>query len=465
MNKIPIFLIAGYTRISLDEAHQRYSLSAQEDRIREYIKSHSKDGYVLFKIYSDQKSGGSLDRPGLQGLLKDAEKGRFQAILIVKTDRLCRNLADQIYLIEQLKRWGIRLLATDEDIDLETPDGITWTQIRGAFNEAERRRISYRTRMGMDKKAQLGEWCGGYVPFGYSHNKVEKALVPDDEQKAIVEEIFHLYSNERVGAKGIAVKLNKKGHRTRSGNYFSTASVLAIITNPIYAGQIRRKEKIFPGKHKPLIGKKTFDKAQAILSERRGNLSLRRSNSSNYLLSGLLHCERCGRWLVGKCAHGRGGIYTYYVCWGKLKYGECDLNALPQVAVDKAILIQIKKVFQNEVLIKRILNKVKVKLNKKLPKKVAELKSLEREMQRKETIKRRYRAAFETGSLDPQEFGSRVSELDEETQLLRQREVQLKDELTNLKVQPVTFKDIQEMMGRFEKVIMSAPPSETKGPS
>ncbi len=278
MSKIPIFLIAGYTRISLDEAHQRYSLSAQGDRIREYIKSHSKDGYLLYKIYSDQKSGGSLDRPGLQELLKDAEEGRFQAIL----------------------------------------------------------------------------------------------------------------------------------------------------------------------------------------SERRGNLSLRRSNSSNYLLSGLLHCERSGGRLVGKCAHGRRGIYSYYVCQDKLRYGECDLDALPQVAVDEAILLQIEEVFQNEALIKRILSKVKVKLNKKLPKKVAELKSLEREMQRKETITRRYRGAFEVGSLDAQEFGFRVSELNEEIQLLRQREVQLKDELINLKVQPVTFKDIQEMMERFEKVIMSAPPSETK---
>ena len=62
---------------------------------------------------------------------------------------------------------GYIRISTDEDIDLESPDGIPWTQIRGAFNEAERRKISYRTKMGMRKKASLGGWCGGYTPLGY----------------------------------------------------------------------------------------------------------------------------------------------------------------------------------------------------------------------------------------------------------------------------------------------------------
>lgn len=102
-----------------------------------------------------------MDRPALQNLLEDAERGLFDVILVVKLDCLCRRLVDQLYLTEQFQKWGKKLAAVDEDIDLETPDGNTWTQIRGAFNEAERRKISYRTKMGMRKKASLGGWCGG----------------------------------------------------------------------------------------------------------------------------------------------------------------------------------------------------------------------------------------------------------------------------------------------------------------
>lgn len=156
MNKAKIVNVAGYIRISTDEEHQPYSLSAQEDRIREYVRSRGKEGYSISKIYRDQRSAASLDRPSLQNLLEDAEKSYFDVVLVVKMDRLCRNLADQLWLTEHFQKWGIRLEATDEPIDLETPDGITWTQIRGAFNEAERRKISYRTKMGMRKKATWG---------------------------------------------------------------------------------------------------------------------------------------------------------------------------------------------------------------------------------------------------------------------------------------------------------------------
>ncbi|GAI12698.1 unnamed protein product, partial [marine sediment metagenome] len=123
-------------------------------------------------------------------------------------DRLCRNLADQLWLTEHFQKWGIRLEATDELIDLETPDGITWTQIRGAFNEAERRKISYRTKMGMRKKASLGGWCGGYTPLGYRYDKSTKTLIPDLDEKQIVERVFYLYAEKKMGLKSIAVSLN-----------------------------------------------------------------------------------------------------------------------------------------------------------------------------------------------------------------------------------------------------------------
>jgi site-specific DNA recombinase len=142
MNEARLVKVAGYIRISTDEERQRYSLSAQEDAIRKYVESHRRQGYRLFRIYPDQKSAASLGRPALQHLLEDAERGLFDVILVVKLDRLCRRLADQLYLTEQFQKWDIKLEATDDGIDLETPDGITWAQIRGAFNEAERRKIS-----------------------------------------------------------------------------------------------------------------------------------------------------------------------------------------------------------------------------------------------------------------------------------------------------------------------------------
>jgi len=408
MKERKIIKVVGYIRISTDEEHQPYSLSAQEERIREYVRLRKREGYRIFKIYSDQKSGATLDRPGLQSLISDAEKGLFDVVLIVKMDRLWRNLADQLYLIEQFQKLGIRLEATDEDIDLEIPDGITWAQIRGAFNEAERRKISYRTKMGMRKKASLGGWCGGYTPFGYSYDKYAKTLTPNEEEAPLIKEIFYLYVTKKMGAKSIATYLNKKGVRTRAGYPFSTSRIISIITNPIYTGKIRWDGKIYPGTHQAIIDEKTFNEAQTILARRREDPSLRRSNSSNYLLSGLLHCERCGRYMVGVNAHGRNDVYHYYACPGRFKYGECQMKNLPKEKIEKIILTQIRGIFKDDALLQRILKKVNIKIIEKLPKKKAELKNLEKEILKRKNIIQRYLLAFESGKMDAVSCNDRV---------------------------------------------------------
>jgi len=462
MKEQKIIKVAGYIRISTDEEHQPYSLSAQEERIKEYVRSRKKESYRLFKIYSDQKSAATLDRPALKDLLKDAEKGLFDMVLIVKMDRLWRNLADQLYLTEQFQKLGIKLEATDENIDLETPDGITWAQIRGALNEAERRKISYRTKMGMRKKASSGEWCGGYTPFGYSYNKLTKTLAINEDEVSTVKEIFYLYVTKKLGAKSIATYLNRKGIRTRGGYSFSTSRIISIITNPVYTGKIKWDGEIYSGTHEAIVDEKTFNEAQAILNTRRGNPSLRRSNSSCYLLSGLLYCEMCGRHMVGVNAHGRNDIYRYYACPGRFKYGECAMQSLPKEKVEKAILSQIKDIFRNETILKRICKRVRKKMSERIPKKKAELKNLEKEILKRKNIIQRYLLAFEAGKMNAESCNERVKELEEEIYLLKEKHIRLQEEIGNSETFSFNLEEIKKVIDKLEEVILSGNPSEGK---
>lgn len=462
MYKDTTIRVAGYVRISTDETRQRYSLPAQEKRILEYIKSRRKEGYRLFKIYSDQKSAKDLKRPALRTLLRDAEKGLFSLILVVKLDRLCRRLADQLELTELFQRWGVTLDATDEEIDLETPDGVTFAQIRGAFNESERRKNSYRTKRGMKEKASQGGWCGGVPPFGYRDDKNTKTLVSNPDEVPIVKEIFSLYTQKRLGAKAIALYLNKKGLRTRNGSVFSTSSIIQIITNPSYLGKVRWDGEVFSGKHSPLIDEETFDTAQELLTERRGDPSLRRLNSTNYPFSGLLHCERCGRWLVGVSAHGRNRVYPYYACPGKFKYGECDLESLPKEEVDLGILSQIKRIFADARLINRVLARVNEKRAERIPKKEAELKILQRQISKKKSLIKKYLSTFESGVLKAKSLGERVTEIEEEIALLQERKEYLDDEISRSKLEPVSREGMRKVISKLEEVVLSAGPSERR---
>lgn len=463
MNNVPIIYVDGYARISTDETRQRYSLPVQEKRIREYVQSRCKEGYRLFKIHFDQQSGTNLNRPGLQALLDDAQKGRISRVLIVKLDRLCRNLRDQLYLFDLFETWGIKLEGTDEDIDLKTPDGVTFAQVRGAFNESESQKNSYRTKKAMREKAAQGGWCGGIPPLGYLDDKLAKSLVPDPDRTPILKEIFYLYTHKKLGAKSIAVGLNNKGLRTRNGMLFSTSGIISIITNPCYVGNVRWDGEVFPGKHQPLIDLGTFKRTQAILAERRGDPSLRRSNSSEYPLSGLLYCERCGRRLVGVSAHGRSRIYRYYSCPGKFKYGECNLENLSKERIDVAVFSQLKQIFANTPLINRILDRVKVKRTSKVCKKKGELKLLERQISHKLNLVRRYLSAFESGALEATEtLNERVTEIEQEIRLLKERKVHLTEETERSRIQPLSAEDLRRVVDKLEEVIMGAGASERR---
>ncbi len=462
MNNIKIINLGGYMRISTDEERQRYSLPVQKKRINEHVNSHRKDGYRLHKIYSDQASARTLNRPGLQELLEDAERGIIQAVVVTKMDRLCRNLADQLRLTDLFHKWGTRLEATDEDIDLKSVDGITYSQIRGAINEAESRRNSERTKKAMKERTAQGGWCGGYTPFGYRHDKVAKSIMPYHEEASAVEEIFRLYTERKLGAKSIAVELNGRGLRTRNGIFFSTSGILAFLTNPIYTGKVRWDGEVFPGKHKALITEEQFTKAQEILAERREDPSLRRSNGSSYPLSGLLRCVHCKKALVGASAHGRSKVYPYYVCSEKLKSGECGLGSLPKQKIENAVVDQIKNIFLNKKMIKELLERVKAKQAKNLPKRQAEVITYKKQIKHKKAIINRYLAAFESGTLSEDICGERLRSITEELRLVEKQLAKSKQETDQTREQKITFEDVCRTMSKLEKVMSGAGASEQR---
>jgi site-specific DNA recombinase len=104
---------AIYTRKSTEHGLELEfnSLDAQRDACEAYIKSQASEGWrVLPKRYDDPAySGGNLDRPALQKLLKDLEVGQVDVVVVYKIDRLTRSLMDFAKLVELLMRGTFRL--------------------------------------------------------------------------------------------------------------------------------------------------------------------------------------------------------------------------------------------------------------------------------------------------------------------------------------------------------------------
>ena len=89
-----------YVRVSTEEqAQEGYSIRAQEEKLRDYARLKE---WLVYKIYMDEGISGKniTERPAINEMLEDIEKGKVKNVLVFKIDRLTRNTADLISLID-----------------------------------------------------------------------------------------------------------------------------------------------------------------------------------------------------------------------------------------------------------------------------------------------------------------------------------------------------------------------------
>ena len=110
------------------------------------------------KVFTDTRSGKSMDRPGLAELLAYARKG--DTLAVVRLDRLGRSLAELIAIVEQLKVRGIALLSLEEKIDTSSAAGELIFHVFGAIAHFERRLIAERTKDGIAAARARGKRPG-----------------------------------------------------------------------------------------------------------------------------------------------------------------------------------------------------------------------------------------------------------------------------------------------------------------
>jgi site-specific DNA recombinase len=333
--------VALYTRISTDEERQPFSLSAQEQRLRAYAASQ--DWTASGRPYADQASGASLDRPELARLLEAVRAGEIDVVLVYRVDRIARTLRGLVTLLEELDRVGVVFRSATEPFDTGSPAGRMMAQMLGVFAEFERATIIDRITAGMERKAARGEWQSGRRPHGYQVDRTTGHLMVDEVEAPQVAAIFDLYVRQRLSAAAVAKALTEQGWRTQTGKAWSARAVLTVLRNRVYLGEIyyRGTWHTAPAgsHHPPLVDREVFAHAQQLREARTVEASKRASNGSDYLLSGLLICSRCGKTYLGNAAHGRNARYRYYTCATRLRGGVtgCDADRLPADAVEDAV--------------------------------------------------------------------------------------------------------------------------------
>ncbi len=112
--------VAGYTHVAADDPAGA-AAQAQEYLLREYVTSQP--GWQPVAHYHDNGSGNTLNRPGLNQALADAETGRFDVLLVTGIDRLARRTDALAAVIDRLDRAGVTVRAADEALHTSTLAG------------------------------------------------------------------------------------------------------------------------------------------------------------------------------------------------------------------------------------------------------------------------------------------------------------------------------------------------------
>jgi site-specific DNA recombinase len=429
-----ILRVAIYTRRSTDDEHQPYTIEAQTQKLHSYVDSQP--GWNTVAEFTDNASGATTNRPGLQQLLRAARARRFDLILVYRLDRFSRRIRDLAALMDDLDQVGVAFRSATEPFDTSSPAGRLFVQMLGAFAEFEREIIIDRVVNGMERKAASGAWTNGPRPYGYLVDPTTKHLLPHPDERHIITEIFTTYAIARLGARSIALRLNAHGHRTRNGKPWSGHAILRILGNRLYLGEIAFRNERAIDAHEPLIDPATFDECTRIMNERGETHTKRASANSDYHLTGLITCPSCGAKYVGTSATGRLRSYRYYTCYRRARYGRigCEAPRIDADLLDRAVLDALADFYGQTDLITEAITAEYALRAQDADRQTAEIKGLTTQITATNATIDRYLTAFENNTLDERTCGRRVHDLTTKLDQLTAR----RDELTTITTPPTT---------------------------
>lgn len=399
-------------------------------------------------------------------LLADAKQGRFHTVITWKLNRLTRNLADQLRMLEIFKQHNIGWMSLTEPLEINTAQGHFTAQMLGAIAQMEREQIAQNTRLGIQKRSAGGNWNSGNNVLGYEWVTGGNAepyvrIVPHEAKLVLM--IFEQYKSGS-GFKAITNHLNGSGYMTKRNKPFSIAAVRGILTNVNYICQIQytvhgkytgasndRSKQVVQGTHESIISMELWNEVQTLLNQRTRPQT--KQINRHYPLAGLLKCPMCGSSMVpshSKAIRKNGNIKMnhYYVCGNYTNKGPtaCKANAIPASPVENETLSRFQSMLTN----KRLLNEIITRINRRsreagtpLREQLAQTAMNLKQLEKKQ---RRCYELFESEDIGHVELVEKLESLKQATATLNEKQRQLETKLAELENSAVSLKEVRRAL-------------------
>lgn len=352
----PDNITALYARLSQEDALDGESNSIANQR-KILLKYATDNGFPNPTFFIDDGvSGVTFDRPGWNEMIRLAEAGKVQTVIVKDMSRMGRDYLKVGYYTESFfAERDIRYIAINDGVDSEKVDN-EFTPFRNLFNDFYARDTSKKIRAVMRSKGNAGEHLCSNPPYGYRKDPADKKKwIVDEEAAEVVKRIFDLciagkgpmqIAKILTADKVLTVKAYyaKRDGKPMPDNLYrwDYKSIAGILERPEYTGctvnfktyskshKLKKRlqnapenQRIFPNTQPAIIEEKVFERVQELRANKRRPTKTGRQG----LFSGLLYCADCGEKLYFCTTNSFTPKQEHYVCSNyKSNTGTCSAH-------------------------------------------------------------------------------------------------------------------------------------------
>ncbi len=357
---------ALYLRVSTArQAEHDVSIPDQKRQGEAYCEAR---GLQLVETFVEPGASATNDRrPEFQRMIEagTSKPAPFDVVVVHSFSRFFRDHFELEFYIRKLAKNGVKLVSITQEMG-DDPMHVMMRQIMALFDEYQSKENAKHVIRALKENARQGFWNGSLPPIGYRTvaaeqrgAKVKKKIEIDPLHADTVRLIYRLAlegdgTTGQMGVKNIVSYLNSRRIFTRDGGRWGIGQVHRILTRRTYMGEHEFNKRTKTKELKPvseivivpvppIIDPETFDAVQKLLKARNPKVMPSRVISGPTMLTGLIHCAKCGGAMTIRT--GKGGRYRYYACSMKARQGPtaCEGMAVPMEKLDDLVADHLEK--------------------------------------------------------------------------------------------------------------------------
>ena len=404
------------------------SMEQQIDDCKRYINEHYPNATI--KIYDGDYAltgHSTVKRKDFLRMMEDIKKGEIQTVVIMRYDRIARNMRDFCNLYHTMEENNCNLVSVSQQIDTSTPYGKNFMYQMAAMAELEWAIISERYKDTANYKASKGYAYTGRLPIGFKIEKDSngnKRVVKDNPEMII--DIFQYLL--KTHSKRATVEYVQKNYIPD----FSRHKLRTMIDSDLFMGKAHGNDNFC----EPYFTEKEMQEIRSL------NQIKKAPSGRVYIFSGMFTCPVCGYKMAGFYSNNKNSTKrTYYRCWHANNDKPHLSKMVSQEKTEKWLLDtlgpQLDSVIYNSKVNEK---KIKEKDNSN------QIADLQNQIDRINYM-------FEKGRLDIDSYESKYSDLTKQIEMLKEQNSQTQTDkaLQIIKDLPDNWKDIYNQLDNKHK--------------